>query len=175
MNQTPMSSFFTREKANTGLDFPLWLPNGEQSKESIKVRGMDSDEFRQVEQEVQRDMAQASKDPKELVRVYAEGKLRLVACLIISWTFPEECNEENKIIFLREAPQIAEAINKAASDRKLFFANGSTVSSSTLKESSGSTESQKDQSSPSGKASVKSTKPPVKSRSNSKRRNSRKK
>jgi hypothetical protein len=175
MNQTPMTSFFTREKANTGLECPLWLPNGTKSEHSIKIRGMDSDEFREAEQNAQKALAlaAASDNPKEVTRVYLEQKVLLVASLIISWTFPDECNMENCVKFLTEAPQILDAINKTASNRKLFFANGSTVSSSTLKESSDSTESQVVPNNPSDKASTKSTKPPVKSRSNSKPRKSR--
>lgn len=176
MNQTPMSSFFTREKANTGLEFPLWTPTGIKSEHSLNIRGMDSDEFREAEQNAQRALAlaAASKDPKELSRVYTEQKILMVASLIISWTFPEECTLENRVMFLREAPQIMDSINKVASDRKLFFVNGSTASSSTLKESSGSTESPMVQNNLSGKASTKSTKPPAGSRSNSRRNKSRK-
>lgn len=176
MKKTPMSSFFTREKANTGMEFPLWLPDGTKSEEFLRIRGMDSDEFREAEQESQRGMALAAtlKDPKELSRVYNECKLKMIASLVISWSFPQECNLENKMEFLREAPQIADSINKVGSDRKLFFANGSSASSDTLKESSDSTESQKVQSSPSDKASTKSTKPRAKNPSSSKPPRSRK-
>ncbi len=133
-----MSSFFTRGNANLGIDLPLYLPDGTKSEHSIHILGTDSDLFRQKEMDEKRRAVTDSrgKEPVEMEQLRKEAQLRLLSCLITSWTFEEECTEENKINFLREAPQVAEAINTHAADRALFFVNASKNSPDSPKPSS---------------------------------------
>ena len=44
-----MSAFFTRDRANEGIELPLYLPNGRKSEHWLRVLGVDSDAFRLAE------------------------------------------------------------------------------------------------------------------------------
>jgi len=129
-----MEQFYTRDKANEGVTLPLSLPNGDMTEESLTILGIDSDDFKRANTEEQRKIsttleiaAKIDDDEERLAFVTkreADSKLIILAALIKAWSFEEECTEENKINFLRNAPQIADAINSYAADRKRFFGNG---------------------------------------------------
>ncbi|MBG89599.1 MAG: hypothetical protein CMO80_22250 [Verrucomicrobiales bacterium] len=118
-----MQEFFTRQLANEGKELPLYLPSGEKSEHKIRVLGVDSDKFKSKEAESKKIAAElAALDDNEERRVAIEDlQLKLIATLVIGWTFDQECTEENVVNFLREAPQIADAINRFAGNRKAFF------------------------------------------------------
>lgn len=141
-----MDAFFTREKANNGVVVPLYLPDGTKSEHSLTIRGIDSDFFRQAEADARRkamDITQLE-DTLEKTKAIQEAKLQLIAALVIGWTFPEEATPLAVVNFLREAPQIANAVDQVASKRSLFFAQGSSSLPASQKPSSGSTKSHKD-------------------------------
>ena len=130
-----MQQFFTRAKANEGIDLDLTLPDGTPTEYKIRIRGRDSDEFRKAEAESKRRLfvaiqdAKAKKNTDAITKLKSdEERLSLLSALIVSWTLPDECNEDNKRKLLIEAPQIADEIDRLASDRSLFFAKGSTNS-----------------------------------------------
>lgn len=122
-----MEAFFTRSAANEGIEVPLYLPDGTRSDHWLRIRGTDSDAFRQAEAEGRRKLleAAAEKDQQKLAAVAVANTELLLCSLIIGWSFEQECNEENKKKLLREAPQIGDAIDKMASRRMLFFKKGS--------------------------------------------------
>lgn len=143
--RTGMESFFTRSKANNGIQLPLYLPDGTKSEHTFTIRGVDSDVFREADAEARRnamDIAQIT-DMTERAEAIKEGKLRLIASLVMAWTFDQPCTPEAVVNFLREAPQLADAIDQVASRRSLFFAQGLSSSPSTRKRSSVSTKSRK--------------------------------
>jgi hypothetical protein len=41
-----MGAFYTRQKANEGIQLPLFLPDGTKTDHWIRIRGIDSDAFR---------------------------------------------------------------------------------------------------------------------------------
>ena len=129
-----MEQFYTRDKANEGIELPLYLPTGIKSKDSLTVLGVDSDTYNRVNIDEQRkfskrvEAAALIEDDTER-KVFMdekedESKVVILSALIKDWTFDQECTEENKVQFLKNAPQIAEAINKFAADRKRFFGKG---------------------------------------------------
>jgi len=125
-----MKEFYTRETANEGVTLPLYHPDGTKSEHSFLVGGVDSDAFRSAETKAKRkaiELAQID-DEDERVSAIAEVELTCIAALVISWSFPQECTAENKINFLREAPQIADAVNRFAAKRAAFFAKKSNSS-----------------------------------------------
>lgn len=146
-----MESFFTREKANNGVEVPLWRPDGTKSEHHILIRGVDSDVFRIAEAEARRKSIEISmvQDTLEKAQAIQDAKLILIAHLVISWTFEKECTIENIVSFFREAPQIADAVDQVASKRSLFFAQRLSSSPSTPEASSDSTSDPKVQSNPS--------------------------
>lgn len=118
-----MDAFYTREKANKGIALPLYLPTGERADHWIHVRGIDSDEFRAAEAEHKREALRIAmiEDPKERTLAIADARASLLAALVIDWSFDEPCTLENLKRFFREAPQLADSIDRAASRRDLFF------------------------------------------------------
>lgn len=147
-NNFSMEAFFTREKANEGIEVPLYLPNGEKSNQWIRIRGVDSDHFRLAEADSRRQAMNIATidDTLERAKAISDAKLALIAELVISWSFEQECTLENVKDFFRQAPQIADAVDQVASKRALFFGRGSSNSQSSLSQSSDSTKNQKDQS-----------------------------
>lgn len=126
-----MESFFTRQRANEGVELPLDLPDGTPTAHRIRIRGIDSDAFRTAKAESSRKLAEMTlaqeKAAFETSAIEAENR-RLLASLVISWTFPMDCTPENVANLLAEAPQIAQQINNLAAQRGLFFKKGSTNS-----------------------------------------------
>lgn len=115
-----LSDFFTREKANDGIEVPLYLPDGSESEHKLTIRGVDSDAFRQAETDAKRRAMQDAADGKEPDE--NDGRLNLLVPLVASWTFDEPCTAANVRQLLKEAPQIADAIDRIAVRRSLFFA-----------------------------------------------------
>lgn len=149
-----MEAFYTRQKANEGIKLPLHLPSGEPTEHWLHIRGVDSDEFRLAEAESRRDALRVAsiEDPRERAKAIDQAKIDLLAHLVIGWSFDKECTLEAVKEFLREAPQIADAIDRAASQRALFFGVKSSSSQDSPKPSSDSTNDQKEASKPSEKA-----------------------
>ena len=123
-----MEQFFTRERANEGIDLPLYLPDGTKTTHSIKIRGIDSDIFKDYESESQRRIMDSSidlRDKENLVKIMARERRATIASLVISWTFDRPCTHENVVELFTQAPQIEEQVDRLASKRSLFFKIGS--------------------------------------------------
>lgn len=125
-----MQEFFTREKANEGIQVPLWRPDGTKSEHWIRIRGIDSDIFREADAMARREAVGIAsvEDPAERSRQIAALKRRLSVSLVVDWSFPEECTKEAVEKFFIEAPQIMDAIDTASGKRALFFASESSNS-----------------------------------------------
>ncbi len=136
-----MEAFFTRDRANDGIELPLYLPNGEKSEHWLRIRGIDSDVFREAEAEHRREAMRTAMldDPKERAKAIADAKLSLLVALVVGWSFDQPCTPEEIKILFRQAPQLADAVDQAASRRALFFAQRSSSSEKPPKQSSGST------------------------------------
>lgn len=129
--KTEMTAFHSRSKANEGAKQFLSFPDGTLSDEFVVIRGMDSDAFRTAQDASNFDLMIQINKEKELrlagkgegldKAFRAENKLKLIASLVADWSFDSECNEENVVEFLREAPHICDSIDRFASDRKRFF------------------------------------------------------
>lgn len=138
-----MDKFFTRKAHNEGIKLPLILPSGEETEHWLRIRGIDSDVFKAANAEVKRKMLMKAQDVLEKGGPDAkaafsdtereEGRLEVLASLVITWSFEAPCEKENIMNFLREAPQIASKIDELAGNRRLFFltsSNSSTLSQS---------------------------------------------
>lgn len=122
-----MDAFFTRQRANEGIELPLDLPDGTPTAHRIRIRGVDSDAFRTAHAESRRRLVElaSNKDKTALDTADAEKeRLTLLASLVVSWTFDVPLTIDAIISFLREAPQLAEQIDRIASRRSLFFKAG---------------------------------------------------
>lgn len=138
MSMTDMELFFTRQVANEGVELPLFLPGTTTpSGHWIRVRGIDSDEFRLAQDKSRREVAEIVQlpEPERSERRLAQQR-NLIASLVMDWSFSKPCTFENVVEFLKEAPQIEDAINQVAARRSLFFKNGSSNTSDSLDPSS---------------------------------------
>lgn len=130
-----MKEFFTRAGANAGTRIELKLPDGKPSPHWLHVLGADGDVFRQAAVVASREVVRAiSAFPNgkpsdvELAKIRQEARLRNLAAVITEWSFALPCDEDNKLELLREAPQIADAVDRLISDRSLFTSGSSANS-----------------------------------------------
>lgn len=137
-----MEEFFTRDNANKGIVVPLETPDGEESKHTMTILGVDSDQHYQTELDMQRKILQLrsksqAMSPTKLEKLVDEMRrdceVEIMAGLIGDWTFKQKCSHANKVKFLTNAPQFVEMINRVASDRKRFFTQGQNNSKATQK------------------------------------------
>jgi hypothetical protein len=129
-----MNEFFTRDKANEGVEVPLYLPTGAKSKHWLKLLGVDSGAYAlataRMRQALQGIQAEAGKiEDKEARFVFVNGKQeewknRVLSACIPAWSFETECTEAEKLKFLEAAPQIANIVDTFIADRRLFFGMG---------------------------------------------------
>lgn len=140
-NKGVMDAFFTRGKANEGLQLPLYLPNGEKSEHWVRILGIDSDTFRTADADARREAftIAAMEDKAARAEAIADSKRQLLAVLVTAWSFPQECTTENVMAFFKEAPQIMDAIDTTAGRRALFFGARSSSSPPSQGTSSSST------------------------------------
>lgn len=136
MQPDPKSAFYTRPASNAGIRLPLYDPlTGEETAHWLHVQGADSDAFQHGNLEAQRTIVrEVGARPKitdaERAEVSAEARLRLLATVISAWSFGDNPSLEERIAFLRDAPQVAEALDRAISNRRLFL-HGNSSSSET--------------------------------------------
>jgi hypothetical protein len=146
MSNTPpvkadFSDFFTRKGANDGVRVDLSLPTGETTDQWLQIRGRDSDVFREAEAEMNRDVfALAAIEDKMVQKAGLKDlKLRLTASLIMAWSFNQDCTIDNIVAFFKEAPQIADQVDRVGARRALFFAKKESSLPDSLSTSSDST------------------------------------
>ena len=125
-----MEEFFTRQVANEGVRLPLFYPDGRKSEHWLIVRGIDSDAFRYAELKSKRKAIELAGINNDLERASAikDEELSCLAALIAGWSLDKELNDENVVTLLREAPQIADAVNRFAAKRSEFFVKKSDSS-----------------------------------------------
>lgn len=124
MSQTALESFFTKELSEKGQRVPLRLPNGEETEHWFHLVGTDSDHFRKGVAEInQRYLKEAGKvlTPAESAEQHREKNLLFTALTITEWSFPLPCDEANKLRLLRNAPALAELVDRFSTNRRNFF------------------------------------------------------
>lgn len=119
-----ITELFTREENNKTYKLLI----GEQF---IEYLGTDSDAFIKTKREVQKAVIRG--DIKA-----DEAEYKMVASVIVGWSFDEPCTDENKAELLKNSPSLAEAIDRAASERANFIKRASKGSKATPKSGSGS-------------------------------------
>ena len=127
---TQLDQFFTRKRANEGMELALSLPDGTPTEHKITIYGVDSDAFRKAQSDAHRRMLDiaARQDKVAAEEMVKTEKCNLIASLIKSWTFDIPLTLEAASNLLAEAPQIADQIDQLASSRRAFFKKGSPSS-----------------------------------------------
>lgn len=157
-----IQDFYTRDKANSGARLPLVSPSGDVTNEWIEVYGVDSDAFRQSEAFARREGARINMIKDLAVRDEAVAELTRVlrASMIKDWSFDQPCTPEAALEFIRNAPQVGDAIDSITTNRALFFELASANYSTSQTTNSDSTSSQKAPVKADAKVSSKSKKSP---------------
>lgn len=129
--------FHTREAGNEGTRMPLLDPaTGEKTAHWLHILSMDSDVYRKANTQAMRRVTgiEHIEAEDQKLEAHEDNGLTLVASLVTGWSFdqpetPEEdrleCTLDNVKDFLREAPQIRAAIDRASGERSFFFAGSS--------------------------------------------------
>ena len=121
-----MTRFHTRSDSENGYIVKLLDPiTGEDTGEWIKIRGMDSDQFKIADARGRRELLQMVQnkpqyDQEEYDRLVIKIERKCVAALIMEWSFEEEVSSENTYEFLKAAPQICDTLNYEAAKRSNF-------------------------------------------------------
>ncbi|MCO1337109.1 phage tail assembly chaperone [Microbulbifer sp. OS29] len=145
------------------VKLPLYTPEGKTTEHYLEILSVDSDAFQMAQSEMQRDLATANleEDKAKRFELVREAKVAAAAALVTGWSLDDKFTVEAVKELLREAPQLVEQIDRAASNRALFFASGSKTSSSGPAVSSNSTRSRRGAKKVSANSSSKSKKQPV--------------
>jgi len=116
------SDFFTKPASEAGVKIPLPLPDGSESSEWVLVAGMESDRYRQANAIAEREALSIPSDVDHADRVEAMyvTSTRLIASLIIEWSFKKELSLSSATELLDNAPYIRDLINRSAADRAAF-------------------------------------------------------
>lgn len=128
--------FYTLPKASEGIEFPLEV-DGEPSGHWLRIRGADSEQFRKARFDGARALRDLPPETNDWDRglVMDDVVLDSLAALVAGWSFNEPCTPEAVREFLKNAPQIAESVDRVANDRARFFGAGSKSSKGTRKQS----------------------------------------
>ena len=120
-----LEDFFCRDRANTERRrLPLRSPQGQFTEHWIEIRSELSDEFREEYERIVRESARtlaAERDPDRRREILHDRKAALRAALVTDWSFKEPFSRERAVTLLRNAPQIADAVDQMAADGELFF------------------------------------------------------
>lgn len=130
-----MEQFFTRQNANRGTRLALADPTtGKETEHFLHVLGTNSDAFAAANAQVRKDMLVAAEKAQEaesqgdkaaiIHQAREDGNLKVMASLISDWSFDMPCTEENKMHFLKEAPQIVSTLNVFCARASNFFGKG---------------------------------------------------
>jgi hypothetical protein len=128
-----INRYKTRARANEGIRVQLIDPStGKVGEDWIEVVSSLSDAFRDARDKALQDAGETAAMGDEVKRkeAMAEVKARMHASLVKAWSFEEACTPDSVREFLREAPQVSDAVTVAADDHRRFFGNGSTDSKS---------------------------------------------
>lgn len=145
------SDFFTRARANDGVVVKLYLPNGDESGEWLRILGTESDAFREAEVRERQELMRIGEITDEAERKAAananakEWNVRLLASLVGAWSFDEPCTQAAVLELFKEAPQIFDKVERVANDRARFFGPRSTSSPPSPSTSSDSPDQPKEQ------------------------------
>lgn len=136
-NMASISDLFTLDACNTPEKMHI-------GGEYIEILGTDSDAFQKARRQVDLDVMSGTLDAERATE-------RLIAALIVGWSYKEECNDANKLLLVKNTPSLANRIDIEASKRANFIARQQAALKNTQKPSSGTKEKTKAAKSPEGK------------------------
>lgn len=118
-----LTDFYTRDRANQGERMPLALPDGTPTDQYLVIRGADSDTVRAAIDDFRRDLLRLSavEDKAERTTGESQARIRLTSAMVAGWSFDEPFTDAALAELLREAPYIADQVQRFTEDRQRFF------------------------------------------------------
>lgn len=120
-------SYNTLAAANAGLQMSIKGPDGKETEDWIKVRGIDSEAFQQASRTMRRevmlyleDKGSQSRVTEEYLKFTSDQQLKMQAALVLEWSFEEPCTVDNVVELFKSAPYIAEQVDAFSSKRERF-------------------------------------------------------
>lgn len=118
-----IEELFTRPASEEGAWMDVKLPDGKLSGNKIKLRGTDSDTFRQVSAWRSREDARILTLPKEeQAEALHQADIGFVARLTVEWDFDDEFTLDNVVNLYTNAPQVFKQANQFSGTPANFFA-----------------------------------------------------
>ena len=126
------SDFFTLEAANTGCRVMIPGRDGRLTAEWLHIHHTDSDAFRQKKADSYRvaAMCDPNLNDAERTKLFEAAMLGLLVSSVSGWSLEDEFSHEGVAALLKNAPYLADWLDKKISDASVFFGSGSTGSSS---------------------------------------------
>ena len=123
------SDLFTRPVANDGRRVKIPAPDGKETGEWLHIHHVDCDAFRQKRADVFAAAAVMGSNATEAERAkrHADALLELTASTVSAWSLEDEFSQEAMVELLRNAPYLADWLDRKASDAATFFGKGSTA------------------------------------------------
>lgn len=121
------SDLFTRPAANAGQSVEVPGPDGKPTGVSITLHHIDCDAFRKKRAEILAAAAALPADTSqaERRRLRDEMQVELLASLVSAWTLEDECTPANVVELLKNAPYLADWIDRKSEQASVFFGKGS--------------------------------------------------
>jgi hypothetical protein len=125
--KTSFRKYGTLAQANAGAVMKVNGPDGKETEDWMKVRGIDSDAFQKANRDMRRDifsyLEEKGTDVKgtdEYLKFTFDAQRKLQASLVMDWSFEEPCTVDNVVELFTQAPYIAEQVDSFASKRSRF-------------------------------------------------------
>ncbi len=120
-----MGAFNTRALSESGVKMHLTLPDGTETDEFLIVQGSDSVGFAAGLAKYNREILRISEDKdlddETVALLLAERKRELVASIVLSWTFDQDCSVGEIVKFFSASPRIQQQVDLFAGDPTNFF------------------------------------------------------
>ncbi len=111
------------------VDIPVVFPGMKDTGETLTIRSVYSDAFREGQAALSRQiqvLRMANKGEPLDDETLDEMEMSGFATLVASWSFEEPCTSANVVEFLRANPQMKELVNRQCSNDSLFFKSVAT-------------------------------------------------
>lgn len=116
-----LESFFILEQANAGKKLALTLPDGTETPYHLTVVSRHSDVAAKALEDFNTQRLLNASRPESDRVPERELRLPMLAKTVIAWDLPEDFNEANVTKLLRNAPQIADGVNRFIWNDASFF------------------------------------------------------
>lgn len=118
-----MSDFYTNKSAELGVKYYLYLPNGEKTDHYLIIKSINSKDYQRELSNYANKLLAMKMNGNVNGFDAIEEKLKLAAKLVKDWSFSDECNYDEVLRFLKNAPQVIDGIEAIANDLSLFCDN----------------------------------------------------